>query len=256
MRQYVFVDNILSTVYFSPNFFKGKKIMLKYQNISTSILEYLRRQIVCGKIKGGERLIENQLSVELGVSRPPLRETFRILENESLVRTTPRIGTFVTKLSGSDFDQICDLRILVECFAIQQLKTIGIKELSELEKIVETQNAVQIPKKFVDDEQKYTLFWKFANFHLQLVESAGNSHLTHWYRGLSSNIARYQYLFFFQPGSIAKDLKDHTEMLALIKSDQLDEAEAFLKAHLEYQRKKLMKTLNQVEKADMNVEEY
>lgn len=226
--------------------------MLKYQNISTSILEFLRRQIVSGKIQGGERLIENKLSVELGVSRPPLRETFRILQNESLVRTIPRIGTFVTELSSTDFNQICDLRIMVECFAVQQLKNIGRKELPELEKIVETQNAVPIPKQFVDDEQKYTLFWKFANFHLQLVESAKNSYLTHWYRGLSSNIARYQYLFFFQPGAIAKDLKDHTEMLALIKSDKLDEAEHFLKGHLEYQRKKLMKTISQVEKSNID----
>lgn len=226
--------------------------MLKYQNISTSILQFLRRQIVCGKIKGGERLIENQLSVELGVSRPPLRETFRILENESLVRTTPRLGTFVTELSSSDFNQICDIRMMVECFAIQQLKTIGIRELPELEKIVETQNAVQVPKKFVDDEQKYTLFWKFANFHIQLVESAGNSYLTHWYRGLSSNISRYQYLFFFQPGVIAKDLKDHTKMLALIQSNQFDEAETFLKAHIEYQRKKMMNTLSRFEMSDMS----
>ena len=120
--------------------------MLKYQNISTSILEFLRRQIVSGKIQGGERLIENKLSIELGVSRPPLRETFRILQNESLVRTTPRIGTYVTELSSADFNQICDLRIMVECFAVQQLKNIGRKELPELEKIVEIQNAVQIPK--------------------------------------------------------------------------------------------------------------
>nr|WP_320013891.1 GntR family transcriptional regulator [uncultured Desulfobacter sp.] len=228
--------------------------MLKYQNISTSILQFLRRQIVCGKIKGGDRLIENQLSAELGVSRPPLRETFRILQNERLVRTTPRIGTFVTELSSSDFNQICDIRMMVECFAVRQLKTIGIKELSELEKIVETQNAVRIPKKFVDDEQKYTLFLKFANFHLQLVESAGNSYLTHWYQGLSSNISRYQYIFFFQPGAIGKDRKDHTKILALIKSDQLDEAETFLKAHIEYQRKKLMKIITGLENSNMNVE--
>ena len=249
----VFIDMALSTVYFRPNFSKEKNFMLKYQNISTSILEFLRRQIVCGKIKGGERLIENQLSAELGVSRPPLRETFRILQNERLVRTTPRIGTFVTELSSSDFNQICDIRMMVECFAVRQLKSIGIKELSELEKIVENQNAVQIPKKFVDDEQKYTLFQKLIKFHLQLVESAGNSYLTHWYRGLSSNIARYQYIFFFQPGAIAKDLEDHTKMLALIKSDQLDEAEILLKMHIEYQRKKLMKIITRLENSDMNV---
>jgi DNA-binding FadR family transcriptional regulator len=143
---------------------------------------------------------------------------------------------------------------MVECFAVQQLKNIGRQELPELEKIVEIQNAIQIPQKFIDEEQKYTLFWKFANFHLQLVESAGNSYLTHWYRGLSSNIARYQYLFFFQPGAIAKDLSDHTKMLTLIKSNRLEEAENLMNSHLEYQRKKLMKTISRVEKADVNVE--
>lgn len=229
--------------------------MLKYQNISTSVLQFLRRQIVCGKIKGGERLKENQLSIELGVSRPPLRETFRLLENESLVQTVPRIGTFVTKLSRSDFNQLCDIRTMVECFAVQQLKTIGAKELHELELVFEKQNAVQIPDKFVDDEQKYTVFMKFVNFHLQLVEAASNSYLTHWYRGLSSSIARYQYLFFFQPGVIAKDQKDHTRLLELIHSKRIDKAQTYLKAHIEFQRETMIETLSRYETPDKDAQQ-
>lgn len=218
---------------------------MKYLNITESTLQYLRKQIISGRIAGGERLNENRLSAELGVSRPPLREAFRILAHERLVEATPRIGTFVTPLSCDDFQQICDIRFMVESFAIGHLKARGLKELPELEKTLEIHQAIQVPEQFADDEQKYDLFSQFAQFHLQLVESAGNSYLTHWYRGLSSNIARYQYLFFFQPGIIAKDLKDHVNLLKRIKADRFDQAEHFLQAHLEFQREKMTKTLKQ-----------
>jgi DNA-binding GntR family transcriptional regulator len=226
----------------------AKGSSMKYLNISESTLQYLRQQIISGKIAGGERLNENRLSTELGVSRPPLREAFRILENERLVETTPRIGTFVTELSNEDFRQICEIRSMVESFAIGQLKARGLTVLPALQKALEVNHAIPVPEKFADDEQKYDLFCRFARFHLQLVESAGNSYLTHWYRGLSSNIGRYQYLFLFQPGIIAKDLNDHVKLLALIKANQFDEAEQFLKAHLEFQRQKMMTTLSAIEK--------
>ena len=59
-------------------------------------------------------------------------------------------------------------------------------------------------------------------------------------------------MFFFQPGAIAKDLNDHSKILDLIKSEQLEEAEHLMKAHLEYQRKKLMKTISRFENPDEN----
>lgn len=189
---------------------------------------------------------ENRLATELGVSRPPLREAFRILENERLVKNIPRIGTFVTELSCDDFQQICEIRSMVEIFAVRQLKGLKCTILTELEKTMEAHHAIQVPEQFTDDEQKYTLFNNFARFHLQLVESAGNSYLTHWYRSLSPNISRYQYLFFFQPGIIAKDLKDHATLVTLIKTDRFEEAEPFLYEHLDFQRRKMMTTLDEM----------
>ncbi len=222
---------------------KHLNIPKTYPNVSESTVQYLRAQIICGKIAGGERLNENRLAMELGISRPPLRETFRILQNERLVKTIPRIGTFVTELSLDDFKQICDIRLMVEVFAIQQLKSLDQYEFPELRKTLDAHHAIAVPKQFADDEEKYALFKEFASFHLQLVESTGNSYLAHWYRSLSSNIARYQYLFFFQPGIISKDLREHVELLSLINTRQFGKAAALMQAHLEFQRREMSSVL-------------
>lgn len=216
---------------------------MKYLNITESTLQHLREQIVSGKIPGGERLNENHLAAQLGVSRPPLREAFRILENEHLVRTKPRIGTFVTELSTEDFLQICEIRSMAERFAIRQLSATGQTRWPELEETLAIHHTIQVPERFESDEQKWNLFSRFANFHLKLVEAAGNPYLSHWYRGLSSNIGRYQYLYFFQTGIIAKDLKDHVRLLELIQNGQFDAADQYLEAHLLFQREKMMPIL-------------
>jgi len=216
---------------------------VKYLNITESTLQHLREQIVSGRIRGGERLNENRLATRLGVSRPPLREAFRILENERLVRTRPRIGTFVTELSIDDFIQLCDIRSMAERFAIEQLKGTRRTRLPELEETLATHRTIQVPESIDSDDEKWALFSRFANFHLQLVEAAQNPYLSHWYRGLSSNIGRYQYLYFFQTGIIAKDLADHVRLLALIQEGAFDAADRFLEDHLAFQREKMMPIL-------------
>lgn len=216
---------------------------MKYLNITESTLQHLREAIVSGRIAGGERLNENHLASELGVSRPPLREAFRILENERLVRTRPRIGTFVTELSSDDFMQLCDIRCMAERFAIGQLKAANRTRLPELEATLAVHHTIQVPEAFDSDDEKWALFTRFANFHLQLIEAARNPYLSHWYRGLSANIGRYQYLYFFQTGIIAKDLADHVKLLGLIQEGAFDAADRFLEAHLTFQREKMMPIL-------------
>ena len=74
-------------------------------SVTESALQFLRRRIIIGELKPGQKLNECSLSEELGISRPPLRETFRILEKDQLVVAIPRKGTYVTELSIRDFEE-------------------------------------------------------------------------------------------------------------------------------------------------------
>ena len=63
------------------------------------VMEFLSNAIIQGRFKGGERLVENDLQRRMGISRGPIRESFRILEKNGLVTIIPRKGTFVRKIS-------------------------------------------------------------------------------------------------------------------------------------------------------------
>src|SRR5438034_3733684 len=79
----------------------------------------LRKLILAGEYKPGERLIEQRLTERLGISRPPLREAMRVLQQEGLVVTFPRRGAVVTPLDAEDVHEIYTLRFALDRLAVE-----------------------------------------------------------------------------------------------------------------------------------------
>jgi DNA-binding GntR family transcriptional regulator len=79
----------------------------------------LRRLILAGEYKPGERLVEERLTERLGISRPPLREAMRVLQQEGLVVTSPRRGAMVTPLTAQDVHEIYTLRFALDRLAVE-----------------------------------------------------------------------------------------------------------------------------------------
>src|ERR1044072_8854038 len=80
--------------------------------------EALMRMLLGGTLRPGDRVVENQLTQELGVSRPPLREAMRVLEQQGLITQLPRRGAFVTQLTLHDIYEIVTLRRELERMAV------------------------------------------------------------------------------------------------------------------------------------------
>jgi DNA-binding GntR family transcriptional regulator len=78
----------------------------------------LMRMLLSGTLRPGDRLVENQLTEELGVSRPPLREAMRVLEQQGLIIQRPRRGACVTELTLHDIYEILTLRRELERIAV------------------------------------------------------------------------------------------------------------------------------------------
>src|SRR5690606_26925418 len=79
----------------------------------------IRSAIVEGRLKPGDPMIETELTEQLGVSRTPLREALALLEHEGLIETIPYKGTFVAGIDRQTFEEILDLRMLLETRAIE-----------------------------------------------------------------------------------------------------------------------------------------
>src|SRR5712692_1159487 len=89
------------------------------QSLSEKVADQLREAIVCGQITPGQHIVELDVVNATKISRGPVRDALRILENEHLVVRYPRRGTFVTRLGLRDAEEIYSLRESLEMVALE-----------------------------------------------------------------------------------------------------------------------------------------
>lgn len=85
-----------------------------HQPLRDVVAAELRRLILDGSLQPGERLVEDRIAQQLGVSRNPIREAMRVLEAEGFLDVVARRGAFVAKLSGRQADDLFHVRLALE----------------------------------------------------------------------------------------------------------------------------------------------
>ncbi len=141
--------------------------------------EALRRMIVGGVLLPGDRIIENRLTDELGISRPPLREALRILEREGLVRQLPRRGAIVTPLTLHDVYEIFTLRREYERLAVK----LGVP-VRDPERLVRCRSALARMEQAAAAGDEAGLSEHAFEFHLSVIGLSGHRRLEDGYRSL------------------------------------------------------------------------
>jgi DNA-binding GntR family transcriptional regulator len=87
---------------------------------ASAALETLRKAILEARLPPGASIIQSEIARQLGISRAPLREALRELEEEGLVVNVPFRGTFVSTIDRRSVDELCSFRNLIERFAVQR----------------------------------------------------------------------------------------------------------------------------------------
>ena len=206
---------------------------MEIKTVTNIATEYLRKQIVTGELAAGQRLNEADLASRLNISRPPIREAFRILENEHLVVNIPRKWTNVSEISIEDLQDIYQARVMLECYAIDILKAKNIRELPNVIASVESASNLSIPSQ--DNREKvFTYLKAFVDFHIKLIESTGNNWVVHFYDSISSHLARYQFVYLYIPGSGRRSIEEHQYIISLIKRGSYGKAKKFVREHINY----------------------
>jgi DNA-binding GntR family transcriptional regulator len=203
-------------------------------NVTGSVLQLLRDQIITGELKSGQKLNENALSSRLGISRPPLREVFRMLEKDHMVINIPRKGTYVAELSVKDYEELSQIREMMECYAIDLLKASNIRNLPKVTSALNKALALPMSNNSVDPEELLNRIRVILDFHTSLVDSAGNSRLAYNYHSVSLNLARYQFIYFYVSGAAQQSLDDHAKTLEFIRNGDYDQAKGELRKHIQY----------------------
>jgi DNA-binding GntR family transcriptional regulator len=221
-----------------------------HSTISQNIIEYLRNKIISGDLAAGQRLKEKELANLLKVSTAPVREAFRILENEHLLVNTHRRGCAVSAFSLEDCRQIFKVRETIECCAINLIEEQGITELPDV--VSALNSSVYLPNASFEDELKLMREHNpFPEFHIKLVESTGNTWLASLYHTLSPTLARYQFLSYV-PGLLKDNLADHREIMRLIQKGSYDRAREALKAHISFMLRRIEEREGKAQKTDFS----
>jgi len=205
---------------------------VKIISTTQTVVNYLRDQIIIGEISPGQKLNESLWASRLGISIPPLRESFRILEGERLVVSVPRKSTYVTEISEDDFKAVYQSRGMIECYAIDLIQAKKIQDFSLLDGVLNAASNIKIESGIeLKELLKYARI--FAEFHVKLIELSGNGYLIHFYRSIISNVFRYQFLYFVKGTSLLL-LEEHSKILDFIRVGDYEQAKKNLLLHINY----------------------
>jgi phosphonate utilization transcriptional regulator len=163
--------------------------LLQSSSLANVVQQEIERAILAGEHAPGDKLIEATLATRMGVSRGPVREAFRMLEEAGLVRTEKNRGVFVRAIPIDEAVEIFDLRATMDELVGRQLAAqITPVQLKEIRGLVEAmEKAVK-----AQDAQGYHLL--NLRFHDRLVEMAGNRKLAAIYRKLIKELSLFRRL--------------------------------------------------------------
>ena len=142
--------------------------------LRTHVRDAIRQLIATGELKAGDRLGEEQLSARLGVSRSPIREALRELEQQGVVVSYPNRGSFVVSLDQTDIDEILVVRASLEGLAARLASDrLARRDFDALERIVDRMDAAaqRTPPDATGVVQAD------AELHAALVAASGNRRL-------------------------------------------------------------------------------
>jgi DNA-binding GntR family transcriptional regulator len=199
----------------------------KKRSLREEVYESLRKSILHGKLKAGQRLIEEQFAHQIGISRTPVREAFHKLERDELVTRLPKGGFAVRKFTKEDVEEIFGIRSALESYAAY-LATLHItpEKVSMLEKKVdESEEALRS-----GEDDKVVQF--HTEFHNLLYKSCKSKKLAEMINNFSDYFYRYRAALLHTKGGFHYSIDDHREMLKAMRNKNAALVERLVRKHL------------------------
>ena len=185
--------------------------------------QYLKDNIISGVLAPNQPILELTVAETLQMSRTPIREAMRELEAEGLVVSYPSRGSFVAPISSFDVEEIYELRLLLECWALERsINRIQMQELDEVEEMFRTSVNNNWEK------------WHFADrkLHGLITDLAGSKRLVEFINILNNQTERIRRLSAFGAQRRQTSYQEHMNIIRSIRQRDLEKAKEQLTLHL------------------------
>lgn len=203
----------------------------------------IRRAILEGSLRPGERIVEQQLAESLNVSRTPVREALLKLERENLVARMGR-GMAVRTYSGDEVRDIYDLRAQIEGFAARvACDRISEAEITALER-VEDELEVELDRSAADDADSIRSLANLnQRFHAVVVRAVRSAPLERCFAQVLQLPLLYKAYLWYDEPSRRSSASDHRRLVELLRAHDGQEAEMVWRHHIERGRDMLVEHL-------------
>ena len=215
--------------------------MLEHKTISLSeqVFERLENEILSGKYQRGEVLTEMKLVQDLGVSRTPIREALRRLEQEHIIEIRPK-GIVILGVTRKDLEDIFKLRVRIEGLAsYYTAKNITEEELGELRETLELQE-FYVQKKDADRIKIMD-----SKFHQLIYRFSGSTVYFDALMPLHKKVLKYRRASVENEVRSAHSLQEHRAIFDAIAAHDAPLAEERMKAHIANAKEFIQKKGNQ-----------
>lgn len=199
-------------------------MQLGFSNISNQVADTIREMIVAGSLGDGNRINEVHLAEELGVSRTPLREGLGRLVAESVVTTEPRRGFFVAPLTLSEFEQVYDVRPLLDPEALRFAGIPSLASLDRLEKLNRKLLSAKTPSTAIEIDNAW---------HMELLAACPNRVLIQLIQQIIVRTRRYEHALFRETKNVWVAGNEHDLIIAALRDNDLNTACAMLKRNMQ-----------------------
>ncbi len=211
--------------------------LVQSSSLPMLVQQELERMILAGDFAAGAKLNEAHVADSLGVSRGPVREAFRALEESGLVRLEKNRGVFVRQISVAEADEIYEVRAALDELTGRRLAQIATPEhIRELRSFIDRMDHA-VAK---DDVQAYWLL--NLEFHDRLVCLAGNAKLLSTYRRLVNELSLFRRQTLARSGTLPVSTREHRDVVDKIATGNVAGAGRALYDHVMASRERMRKS--------------
>lgn len=208
------------------------------RTIRSQVYEIIKAQICSGVYPPGFWLQEQELANSLQVSRSPVREALRQLVSNGLADEIPNKGVFVRRFTSQDIDEIFELRILLENYAIRRnsgLPTPG--QLSQLSTLLQELEGAH----FAGDVSLYTEL--DDRLHLLIVEQGGNQLVAEVYDRVHNMVQQFRIYSLLAQTRFQDSLEEHRQLVTALLAGDYQSAVQINCTHLDSARQQILSQL-------------
>jgi len=195
--------------------------------LANKVYAVLEGAILAGKLKQGDRLVEEELAAMLGVSRGPVREALRMMEKDGLVKLIPRKGAVVNSISPEDLAEIYEVAVVLEELTVNLFcRRATEEEIEALEKIcAEMREEMQR-----GNVAQYRVLNR--QFHEVLICGSRNKRLIDLYKKLRKQIFWFQNVSPDFPIMMERWLEEHQRIIDFLRKRDAAAAGKMASNHL------------------------